>query len=117
MSISNALAGVAVSDLDAAVAFYQRILGLEANRPMPEVAEWKLPRGGCLQVFADGARAGKSSVTLVVTSLKEQLADLKAQGVDVRAATDTTEVKTAIVSDPDGNQVVFAEPLGDRVVS
>ena len=64
MSIVNALAGIAVRDIDAAVQWYKQILG-PASRPMDEVAEWQLPNGGCIQVFEDGNRAGLSSVTLV----------------------------------------------------
>jgi catechol 2,3-dioxygenase-like lactoylglutathione lyase family enzyme len=110
MAIDNVLAGVAVRDLDAAARWYEQLLGHAGHRPMKEVAEWRLPRGGCLQVFADAGRAGKSSVTLVVGNMEEQLARLEALQVPIGKTTTTEAVKTAIVSDPDGNQVVFAEP-------
>ena len=47
MSIDNALASVPVKNLQAAVAWYEQVLERPADsRPMPEVAEWKFPRGG-----------------------------------------------------------------------
>ena len=108
------LAGVAVRDLDAALPWYERLLG-KGERPMKEVCEWRLPRGGCLQLFADGQRAGRSSVTFAVSDLAAQLTSLRARDIPVGSTTATSAVKTAIVEDPDGNQIVFAEALDDRV--
>ena len=48
MAIENALASVAVKDLDIAVDWYERVLDRPGTNPMPEVAEWRFPRGGCL---------------------------------------------------------------------
>jgi hypothetical protein len=68
MSIDNAIASVAVKDLAAAVAWYEALLGRAADStPMPEVAEWKFPRGGWFQVYQLPERAGNGSVTLAVT--------------------------------------------------
>jgi hypothetical protein len=39
MSIDNALASVAVKDLNIAAAWYAKLLGAEGKRPMPEVAD------------------------------------------------------------------------------
>ena len=84
---------------------------------MPEVAEWRFPKGGWLQVFQDGRRAGSSSTTLVVSSLDEQLSELKTKGIAIGQTTATRMVKTAIVTDPDGNQIVFAEALSASIAS
>jgi len=47
MSITNALASVAVNDLNSAVQWYEQVLGKPPDsRPMAEVAEWKFERGG-----------------------------------------------------------------------
>lgn len=51
MPIDNALAGVAVKDLDKAAAWYAALLGSEGKRPMPELADCMFPRGGGLQVY------------------------------------------------------------------
>jgi hypothetical protein len=64
MAIINAIASVAVRDLDTAAAWYERILGRPADsRPIPELAEWKFQRGGWLQVYEQPQRAGTGSVT------------------------------------------------------
>ena len=63
----------------------------------------------------DEDRAGSSSVTLVVTSLDEQLAALKAEGIPVGPIQGTLGlVKAATVSDPEGNEITFAEDLTDK---
>jgi len=115
---TNVLAGIAVQDLDEAIDWYERLLDRAPDaRPMSEVAEWKFDKGGWLQVFADSTRAGRSSATLVEDDLDARLSDLRAKAIDVRSTSDGESVKTAIVDDPDGNQLVFAESLGGRIES
>jgi predicted enzyme related to lactoylglutathione lyase len=118
VTITNALAGVAVDDLEAGVRWYSRVIDRQPDtRPMPEVAEWLLPRGGCLQIYADRERAGSSSVTLVVADLDEDLARLADEGIDTTRATETDIVRTSVATDPAGNQVVLAQPLSAAVAS
>ena len=110
MTAKNALAGVAVRDLARAVAWYERLLGRAPDaRPMEEVAEWEFSKGGWLQVFQDTKRAGSSSVTLVEDNLDERLVDLGAKGINIGPTSKSDYVNTAIISDPDGNRIVFAE--------
>ena len=116
MSIVNALAGIAVKDIDAAVLWYEQILG-PASRPMEEVAEWQLPNGGCVQVFEDGNRAGLSSVTLMVEDLDREIAGLESKGIHIDETSRSDLVDVAIVQDQDGNQVVFAHSKSDRLLS
>ena len=115
---TNALAGIAVKDLDAAIPWYERLLDRSPDaRPMSEVAEWKFERGGWIQVFEDPKRAGRSSVTLVERDLDERLTDLRAKTIEVRSTNEAESVRTAIVDDPDGNQLVFAQSVGNRIES
>jgi hypothetical protein len=110
MAIVNALAGIMVGELTTAAAWYERLLERPADsRPMEGLAEWKLPDGGWIQVFQDKTRAGSSSVTFMVSNRDDQLAELKAKGILVEATTTSDYVKTATVTDPAGNRVVFAE--------
>jgi hypothetical protein len=116
--ITNVLAGIAVTDMEAAVPWYERLLGRAPDaRPMPEVAEWQFAKGGWLQVFVDRARAGHGSVTLVESSLDDRTSDLRAKSIEIRRATDTDSVRTALVEDPDGNHLVFAQAVGGRIES
>ena len=112
MSIDNAIASIAVEDLAAAVAWYQALLGRAADStPMPEVAEWKFPRGGWLQVYQVPERAGNGSVTLAVSNLDEVAAHVKKLGIDTSQRTSGAKVKTLMIIDPDGNHIAFAEAL------
>ncbi len=114
MSINNALAGIAVRDLRTAIPWYEKLFGRKADsHPMDQVAEWKFPRGGLLQVFQDVSRAGSSSVTLAVNDIEDEVDQLDRQGTQISQKSVSTSVRTATVQDPDGNQIVFAEARGE----
>lgn len=116
MSIENSLAGIAVRDLPAAIPWYELLFSRSPDhQPMPEVAEWGFPRGGWLQVFQDAKRAGKSSMTLSVSNLETEVQRLRDLSLPIGEIQNSTQVKTAILQDPDGNQIVFAEPLTDEI--
>lgn len=108
-TIDNALASVAVKDLDRAAAWYAQLLGGAGKRPMPEVEEWVFPRGGGLQVYKGPERAGHCSFTLVVRNIEEHLETLTRMGVEIGARSSSERVKTAMVKDPDGNSIALAE--------
>lgn len=110
MTAKNALAGVAVKDLKAAIDWYARLLGRKPDlQPMTEVAEWQFSGGGWMQVFESPKHAGSSSVTLVETDIEERITDLKAKGIQIFSAIRSDSVAIAIIADPDGNQIVFAQ--------
>ena len=109
MPIENVLASVAVGDLDAAVKWYEKLLDMPASRPMTEVAEWRFPRGGGLQVYKLPERAGSGSVTVAVTAIEEQIAHLDHLNIDTSHRTSNDKVKTVMITDPDGNHIAFAE--------
>ena len=110
MTIDNAIASLAVNDLAAAVAWYQALLGRGADsRPMPEVAEWRFPRGGWLQIYQLPERAGRGSVTLAVSNIDDTVAHVQKLGVDTSQRTSGARVRTLMIVDPDGNHIAFAE--------
>ena len=112
MSIKNALASVAVKDLNAAIQWYAKLLGRQPDsRPMPEVAEWKFERGGWLQVYHLPERAGSGSFTLAVSNLDEHVAQLTRLGLDTSQRSSGTKAKTVMIADPDGNHIAFAEAI------
>ena len=118
MGVANVLAGVAVSDLETSFDWYEKVLKRPADtRPMSEVAEWHFPGGGWLQVFRDEQRAGSSSVTFAVQDLDDELRGLRNQGIPIGRTTDTDIVRTATVTDPDGNQIVFAQAKAAGIAS
>lgn len=111
MTITNALAGIAVEDTAEALDFYERLFGRPADaRPMKDAAEWKLAGGGWVQVFTDADRAGASSLTLVVDDLAEELGRLALQGLTPVSKAMGDFFKTAKFRDPDGNQIILSQP-------
>ena len=112
MTIDNALASVAVKDLKAAVAWYERLFRRPADLcPMPEVAEWKFERGGWLQVYQLPERARGGSCTLAVSDIDKVITHLQSLGIDTSERTSGAKVKTVMITDPDGNHLAFAEAI------
>src|SRR4029453_12480016 len=109
MSIINAIASVAVRDLNPAVKWYEAVLRKAPSKPMPEIAEWSFERGGWLQVYKLPEGAGSGSVTLAVSNLEEEVARLKKLNIDTSQRTSGEKVKTLMITDPDGNHIAFAE--------
>jgi predicted enzyme related to lactoylglutathione lyase len=104
MTIDNALASVAVKDLKAAAAWYEKLFRRPADStPMPEVAEWKF----------EGAGGG--SCTLAVSDLDAVIAHLQSLGIDTSERTSGAKVRTVMIVDPDGNHLAFAEAIDHRM--
>ena len=116
MSITNALASVAVHNLSESVKYYQTLFGRPADSTsMAEVAEWKFERGGWLQVYQLEERAGTGSVTLAVSDLDDQIASLRKIGIDPGEPMVSPTVKVVMIKDPDGNSIAFAQALDSRL--
>ena len=112
MTVRNALAGIAVRNLDASIGWYEKLLDRSPDaRPMDGLAEWQFSAGGWMQIFQDDKRAGFSSITLAEDDLGTLLKRLREAGIEVGPTTTSKLVKTAIIKDPDGNQVVFAQGM------
>jgi hypothetical protein len=82
---------------------------------MPEVAEWKFPRGGWLQVYQLSQRTGAGSCTLAVSDLEEVVAHLQSLGIDTSDRTSGQKVKTVMITDPDGNHLAFAQAIDPKM--
>ena len=112
MPINNALASLAVKNLQTTESWYEKLLGRPASsKPMPDVAEWKFLGGGWLQVYQNQERAGTGSVTLAVSDLDQQIALLQTHGIEAGAPMKSQKVNVVMVKDPDGNSIAFAEAL------
>jgi len=109
MPIINAIASVAVRDLNTAIKWYEALFRKAPTMPMPEVAEWSFERGGWLQVYQLPERAGAGSCTLAVSNIEEEVARLKKLNIDTCHRTSTEKVKTLMIKDPDGNSIALAE--------
>lgn len=109
MTITNALASVAVKDIKAAAQWYTNVIGRPADAtPMPELAEWRFASGGWLQVYALPERAGSCSCTLTISNIDAQADRLERLGVATGAQMGQ-QIKVFMVKDPDGNSIAFAQ--------
>jgi len=112
MKIENVLASVAVKHLGAANKWYEKVFQRPADStPMPEVAEWKFPRGGWLQVYWLPERAGGCSCTFAVDDLDQVVAHLQSFGVDTGEEMKSEKIRVVMIKDPAGNSLAFAQTL------
>lgn len=108
-------AGLAVSDLPRAVAWYDRLLG-EVETFVPHDSEhvWTLADGRHLYVELRPAVAGRGFVTLFVDDLSAFLAAASSRGLAPESQeTYDNGVRKVLFRDPDGNEVgVGGAPVG-----
>jgi predicted enzyme related to lactoylglutathione lyase len=112
MTVHRVLAGVAVADVDAALPWYERLLGRPADAlPMEGLAEWHVPSGGVVQLVASNERAGRSLLTLDFADLEHELGAMRERGLDAGALDDTASEKVLIAAttDPEGNAITLVE--------
>ena len=115
MALKNVLAFIAVRDIEAGIRWYKMLLGREPDtQPMKGLAEWQFEAGGWLQVNENKQLAGRSSVTLVETDLDERIKQLKKAGIEPKSVIRGEQISVVTVTDPDGNQVVFAQGKGEK---
>lgn len=110
MQPTHVLAGLAVSDIDRATAWYADLLGRPADSvPMPSCHEWKLGTDVTLQVAQNAhVAAGQGQLTLSVTDLDAAVAATSAEFDEISEVSDFVRYSTT--RDPDGNAVTLVEP-------
>ena len=113
MALTRMLAQMTVTDLEPAVAWYTRLLGAEPDdRPMDGLVEWHLDPAFGVQVWADAERAGNSTMVIVESELDGLAQRLAGDGIRHDGIQDATTTRVLMVTDPDGNRIVFTAPLG-----
>lgn len=113
MPINSVLAVVTVADHDAALDWYERLLGRPATRrPMDGLAEWQLTETGALQVVRDAERAGRALLTLSLDDLDAYAAALAARGLTLGAIDTGVVGRFASIADPEGNTVTLVDARG-----
>lgn len=116
MPINSVLAVMTVADFDAALVWYERLLGRPADtRPMDGLAQWQVTETGAIQLLRDAGRAGAALLTLGVDNLDERVADLAGRGLAVGAITTGVMARITAIADPEGNTITLTEPLGTAV--
>jgi len=114
MAIEYAFAGLPVTDLGAAQAWYERLLDREPNFfPNDDEAVWQLTDTAWIYVVIDAERAGRGLLTVLVDDLPALVAGLGERGIDAGEMETFAEVMRRVrILDPDGNRLTFAENLG-----
>jgi catechol 2,3-dioxygenase-like lactoylglutathione lyase family enzyme len=112
MRCSTVFAGLAVADLPAATAWYERLLGRPPDLvPNWHEVAWQLSDGGWVYVVGDSTRAGRGLLTLLVDDLDETIAGLAERGfAPARIDTLPNLVRKATIADPEGNRITFGQP-------
>ncbi|MFE4856450.1 VOC family protein [Streptomyces sp. NPDC056670] len=111
MSFTHVLAVAPVTEMEAAVDWYERLLGRPADkRPMPGLADWHIAPSGWVSVFQSPEHAGSTLLNLVVDDLDKALADLAGRGITAgEVQPGAQRVRFAALHDPDGNRVTLIE--------
>jgi predicted enzyme related to lactoylglutathione lyase len=111
LAINVLFAGIAVADLDAAIDWYERLLGGPPDMTPNEIERtWKLTDESWLYVVTDPERAGKALITLMVDDLDERLAAIGQRGIEVGEIEEVNEsTRKAEIVDPEGNRISFGQ--------
>ena len=113
MTITHVFAGIAVTDYDAALAWYTRFFGRSPDVIVTEnEAMWQAADIGWIYVVSDATRAGKALLTLFVNDLEDYVAELGQRGLEP-SAIDTVPglYRKAVMTDPEGNMISLGQDL------
>lgn len=101
-------AGLAVTDFNAAYAWYERLFGRPADMfPHDQEAVWRLTPGSAGYVVADGKRAGNCLVTLAVADIEIEAGRLRRAGFELIEESESGAPRRLTVRDDDGNTITF----------
>jgi predicted enzyme related to lactoylglutathione lyase len=116
MTMEVLFASVPVTDLDAAMGWYERIFGRPADIvPNENEVMWSVAGNGWLYVIEDAERAGRTNVTISVNDLDQFVADLVIRGIiagPIEPVGDSG--RKANVVDADGNVISWIQVTTGR---
>jgi predicted enzyme related to lactoylglutathione lyase len=104
-------AGVATADLDAALPWYEALMGRPADILVHEgEVMWRVTDGGWLYLVLDPPRSGHALVAIAVPDLERALAEVVARGL-TRPAIEVVGqgARKATLLDPEANTVALIE--------
>jgi catechol 2,3-dioxygenase-like lactoylglutathione lyase family enzyme len=113
LTVNELFAGVPVADLDAAVEWYERLLGGPADMSPNETEKaWSLTDEAWIYVVVDAERAGKGLLTVMVDDLDDRLDGMRGRGIAVgEVETIGPGVRKTEIIDPEGNRIGFGEAV------
>jgi catechol 2,3-dioxygenase-like lactoylglutathione lyase family enzyme len=110
-AITELIAGVPVSDLDAGIDWYSRFFGRPPDMRVGEEVLWEIAEHATLFIEPDAERAGAGRITFAVAGLDALLEHLAAQRIEHEPVeTYSNGVRHVKIPDPDGNAIAFAAP-------
>ncbi len=109
LALPALFAGLSVRDLDAAVAWYEQLLGRPPSMfPNDDEAVWEIAESRSVYVERRPEHAGHGLVTLFVADLADVVDGIAARGIDPTSdETYGNGVRKVTYTDPDGNEVGF----------
>jgi hypothetical protein len=108
----NVIAVLPVTDYGAATSWYTTLLGRGPDvEPDEGVAEWQIAENAWIQVSADPASAGRSTVVIGVSDIEAHVAACQVAGVATEEINDYGFIKMSNVTDPAGNTIMFVQDL------
>jgi catechol 2,3-dioxygenase-like lactoylglutathione lyase family enzyme len=111
--ITQLVAGVPVSNLDASIGWYTRFFGRPPDLRVGDEVLWDVTEHATLFIEPNAARAGAGRITFAVVGLDALLAGLAAAGIGHGPVeTYSNGVRHVKIPDPDGNALAFAEAAG-----
>jgi len=104
-------AGVAVSDFEAARAWYERFFGRTADVVAhEEEVMWQTTDRGWLYIVRDVDHAGNGIVAMAVPDIEAVISELAARGITAGPiAPEGDAGRKSVVRDPDGNSIAILE--------
>src|SRR5262249_18525189 len=107
---THVFSGLPVGDYDAALSWYERLLGRAPDRlPKRGEAVWQLTATALVYVVEDRAGAGNGLLTTALHGLDGELAALADRGIAAQSELLATGPRKATVRDADGNEISFFE--------
>ena len=110
VAITHSFAGLPVVDYTAAYDWYLRLLGREADMfPHETECVWRLTPTSSIYVTQDSDRAGSALVTFALDDLDAHERRLREAGFTFTEEATGAAPRRLVVSDIDGNRLVFFE--------
>jgi Glyoxalase/Bleomycin resistance protein/Dioxygenase superfamily len=111
--MNHVFAGIGVSDIRGASAWWERLVGRPPDLvPNNNEVAWQLTDGGWIYLIGDTRRAGRGLVTVLVDDIDAEVARMAERGIEAPPVEELPGlVRTTRITDPDGNEIQFGQPL------
>ena len=108
VAVTHTFAGLPVADYASAYDWYVRLLGREADMfPHERECVWRLTATSSIYVVQDPERAGRALVTFALDDLDAHEKRLRDGGFTFTEEASGAAPRRLVVSDIDGNRLVF----------